>query len=131
RHGLGTIEPECCAHPLDCLDRVNWDRALSYLGHGVYATPSTTISSPCYRLRRTTHTVSVRTFAIPAAVYEERNFSVFSGEWVPARIRHLYETGCGAVCRVAHDYQWTGGKAADTVPGRPSCTPKTGTNHQT
>ena len=37
-----------------------------------------------HRHHRTTHTVSVRTLAVPAALHQSRDFAVLSGEWVPA-----------------------------------------------
>ena len=43
--------------------------------------------------RRTTHAGSVRRHAVPAAATPKKDFAVLSGEWVPARIRDLYETG--------------------------------------
>lgn len=54
---------------------------------------STIVSSQRHSDRRTTHAGSVRRHAVPAALHQRGDFAVLSGEWVPARIRDIYETG--------------------------------------
>ena len=86
---LGSANPNIALAPVGRFDRVDWSRGVSYLGHHLYASPSTTVSSQGHRLHRTAHADAVRKVAIPSVLHESGHFAVLSGEWVSARIRDL------------------------------------------